>query len=174
MVPFHLIFLFQTTIRPKIRVLTNFFLSAPTTIWPKYMVLFHLLFLWCTTIRPKIKVHINLIVLFVHDHLTKVRGYSYSLIYSFLNFANILFALFLAVLPWHFVFHIQSSTSYPYISHAIFMEVLLLYISYTISMAIWSLSPENCWMIKASYKPHLRHTYLKLTKTAFSILIYLR
>ena len=64
---------------------------------------------------------------------------SHSLIYTFLNSDYISFFLFLAVLPLHFLHYIQSSTSYPYILYTIFMEVLLLYISYAISMAIWSL-----------------------------------
>ena len=39
---------------------------------------------------------------FVHDHSTKVRCYSYSLIYSFLNCHKISFAIFMAVLPLYF------------------------------------------------------------------------
>ena len=34
--------------------------------------------------------------LFVHDHSIKIRGHSYSLIYSFLNCANISYTLFIA------------------------------------------------------------------------------
>ena len=89
MVFFHLIFLFCTTIRPKIRVLIGLFFYVDATIRPKYMVLFHLFFLLNTTIRPKIKIHtdfflymytsirpkvrvfINLFILFVYDHSTK-------------------------------------------------------------------------------------------------------
>ena len=74
MVFFHLIFLFCTTIRPKIRVLIGLFFYVHATIRPKYMVLFHLFFLLNTTIRPKIKVHIDLFLLFVHDHSTKIHG----------------------------------------------------------------------------------------------------
>ena len=77
-------------------------------------------FYLCTTIRPKIRVLINLFISFLHDHSTKVRGHSYSLIYTFPNCANISFALFLTVLPLHFVRYIQSSFSYPYISYTIF------------------------------------------------------
>ena len=112
-----------------------------TTIRQKYMIFFHLFFFLCTTIRPKIRLFIDLFLLFTHDHLTKVRGHSYSLIYSFLNCANnsfaifkavlsyISFALFLAVLPLYFVRYIHSSTNYPYILYTVFIEVLLLYIS---------------------------------------------
>ena len=38
-------------------------------------------------------------------------------------------------------YYIHSSSSYPYILNTVFMVVLLLYL-YTISMAIWSLSPN--------------------------------
>ena len=71
MVFFHLIFLFCTTIRPKIRVLIDLFFYVHATIRPKYMVLFHLLFLLSTTIRPKVRVLINFFILFVDDHSTK-------------------------------------------------------------------------------------------------------
>ena len=47
----------------------------------------------------------------VHDHSTKDRGYSYSLIYFFLNCANISFAIFMAVLPLYFVRSISGSTT---------------------------------------------------------------
>ena len=49
-----------------------------------------------TTIRPKIRVLINLIFLFAHNHSTKVRGHSYSLIYHCPSCANISFAVFMA------------------------------------------------------------------------------
>ena len=115
-----------------------------TNIQQKYEIFFHFFFSLCTTIRPKIRVIINLIFVFVHDHLTKVRGYSYSLIHTFLNCTNISSAVFLAVLPLRFVRYIQSSASYPYISCSIFMKVLLLHISYAISMAIGSLNLKRC------------------------------
>ena len=67
-----------------------------TTIRPNYIVLFHLFFLWCTTIRSKIRVLINLYLILVHDHSTKVRGCSYSLIYDFLSCPHISFAIFMA------------------------------------------------------------------------------
>ena len=121
------------SIQPKFRIslIYSFFIERPfnqnlgspliyffhlqTIIRQKHKIFFHLLFFFCTTIRPKIRVLTNSIFLFAHDHSTKVRGDSYSLIYSFINCANISFALFLAVLPLHFVRYIQSSTSYPYI-----------------------------------------------------------
>ena len=79
----------------------------------KYMIFFYLFSLLCTTIRPKIRVLIDLFFLFVHDHSTKVRGHSYSVIYSFLNCANISFAIFI--------------TDCPYISYALFLAVVPLY-----------------------------------------------
>ena len=56
----------------------------------------------------------------MHDHSTKVRGHSYSLIYSFLHCADISFAIFKAVYLWK----------------------CCSYISYAISMTIWSVSPH--------------------------------
>ena len=54
MVLFHLIFLLCTTIRPRLRVLTDLFFYLHTTIRQKCIVLFHLFFLLFTTIRPKL------------------------------------------------------------------------------------------------------------------------
>ena len=104
---FHLFFLLCTTIRPKIRVHTDSFLYL------------------CTTIRPKIRVLIDLLFSFAHDHSTKVGCHSNSLIYSFLNSANIWFA----VLPLYFVCYIRTL-----IFRALYSRCS--YISYTMSMAI--------------------------------------
>ena len=87
----------HTTIRPNCRALFHFyFFSARpfdqklgssliyifhlhTTIRQKYMTFFlSFIHSLCMTIRPKISVLINLFILFVHDHSTKVRGRSYS------------------------------------------------------------------------------------------------
>ena len=84
MVFFHLIFLFCTTIRPKIRVVIDLFFYVHATIRPKYMFLFHLCFLLSTTVRPKITVHIDLFLLFVHDYSTKIYGLL-SFILSFVH-----------------------------------------------------------------------------------------
>ena len=116
MVFFHLFFLLCTTIRPKIMVLIDLFLLfahdhstkiygplsfilsfAIERVRPKDMVLFHLFFLLCTTIRPKIMVLIDLFLLSAHDHSTKSRGHSYTLIFYFFNWANISYAIFMAV-----------------------------------------------------------------------------
>ena len=91
MVFFYLIFLFCTTIRPKIRVLIGLFFYVHATIRPKYMVLLHLFFLLNITIGPKIKIHtdffylfttirqkymvlIDLFFLWARDHSTKIDG----------------------------------------------------------------------------------------------------
>ena len=84
MVFFHLIFLFCTTIRPKIRVVIDLFFYVHATIRPKYMFLFHLFFLLSTTVRPKITVHIDLFLLFVHDYSAKIYGLL-SFILSFVH-----------------------------------------------------------------------------------------
>ena len=74
MVFFHLIFLFCTTIRPKIRVLIDLFFHVHATIRPKYTVLFYLFFLLNTTIQPKIRVHTDLFLLFLHHHSAEIHG----------------------------------------------------------------------------------------------------
>ena len=130
-----------------------YFFYLHTTIRQKNMILFHLIFLLSrpfdqksgssliyffylhTTIRPKTRVLINFF-LFVHDHSTKVRGHSYSLIYSFFNSGNISFGILKAVLPFYFVRSIRGSAAltlkfrtlyswkcYSYISYAIFMAI---------------------------------------------------
>ena len=90
------------------------------------MVLFHLFFLLSTIIRQKIRVFIDLFLLYVHKHLTKLGGHYYSLIYSLLTSANILHAIFMAVLPWYFVRFIHESTGL-YIPYSLFMAVASLY-----------------------------------------------
>ena len=110
-------FSLHTTIRPKYRVHFHLFFLLCTTIWPKNRVFIDLFHIFaydnstkmyrplsytlpsCTTIRPKISVLINLYLLFVYDHSTKIRVHFYSLIYFFLNCPNILYAIFMAVLP---------------------------------------------------------------------------
>ena len=57
-------------------------------------VLSYLFFLLFTTIRPKIKVLIDLFLLFLQDHFSKIRGHSNSLFF-FLNCAKILFSSFI-------------------------------------------------------------------------------
>ena len=64
------------------------------------------------TFPSKLRILISLFLLFVQDHSTKVRGHSYSLIYFFLNWANISFAIFMAVLPLYFVRSISCCTAF--------------------------------------------------------------
>ena len=47
------------------------------------------------------KIHgpLPFILSFEHDHSTKIKGHSYSLIYSFLSCVNVSYAIFTAVLP---------------------------------------------------------------------------
>ena len=108
------------------------FFYLHTTIRPNYMVLFHLFFLQCTTIygyfgiefinftfkgklRPKIRVLINLFFLFVHDHSTKVRGHSYSLIYSF---------LIVSIFRLHYCLYISSTIFYIHGTAALIFRTL--------------------------------------------------
>ena len=79
-----------------------YFFYLHTTIRQKYIVLFHSFSLSARPFDQKLRVLINLFRLFVHDHSTKIRGHSYSLIHSFLNCANISFAIFMAVQPLYF------------------------------------------------------------------------
>ena len=127
-----------TTIRPKVRVLIDFFLSFAHDRSTKMYDRLSFTLSLCTTIQPKIRVVINLFFSFIRNHSTKVRGHFYSFIYSFLNCANILFAIFMALLSLYFACSISGSVAfifrelyskqyYPYISYIIFMEVLLLY-----------------------------------------------
>ena len=129
-----LIYLFYlyTTIRPKIRVLIVFFLFAhghSTKLYNLFSFIYFILPL-LTTIRPKIRVIINLFFSFVHDHSTKVRGHSYSLIYFVLNCTNNSFALkLLYFVRYNHILIFRTLYSWKYCS----------YISYAISMTIWSL-----------------------------------
>ena len=45
-----------------------------------------------------IRVLIYIFISFVHDHSTKIRGHSYSLIYLLINCVNVSYATFMAVL----------------------------------------------------------------------------
>ena len=70
-------------------------------------VLFYLFFLLRTTIRPKIKVLIDLFILFLHDHSTKIRGHSNSFFFLIVSkFCSL--ALFMAILLLYFVGYIYS------------------------------------------------------------------
>ena len=103
------------------------------------MYLFHLR----TTIQPNIRVLINLIFILVHNHSTKVRSYSYFLIYYFLNCANISFAMFKAVLPLHFVRSIHRGAALTFIFRTLYSWQCCSYISCAMSMFIWSNIPAT-------------------------------
>ena len=62
-----------------------FFCARPSDqeLWSSLIYFFY----FQSTIRPKYMVFIHLFLLFTHDHSTKIRGHSYSLIYSFLRAA---------------------------------------------------------------------------------------
>ena len=117
----------------KIKVLNDLFLLlVHDHLTSQVMVLFHLFFLLCRTIlpkvgslliyfylymtiRPKIRVLINfLLLLFIHNHSTKVRSHTLtlSLIYSFLHCADISFPIFKAVLPSYFVCSVSGSGAF--------------------------------------------------------------
>ena len=119
-------FYLHTTIRPNtwLSFIYSFFNARlfNQKLGSTLVFFFHLY----TTIRPKIRVFINLIFFLVHNHLTKVSGHSYFLIYYFLNCANIPFAIFKAVLSLYFVRSIHGGCSKPccsYISYAILMSI---------------------------------------------------
>ena len=105
------------------------------------------------TIRPKFKDLINFIFIFAHDHSTKVRGHSYSLIYHCPSCANVSFAIFMAdtafiifllqvVLLLRFVWA-NSWQYYRYIFRTLYSWWHCSYISYAMSMAIWSHDPNS-------------------------------
>ena len=66
----------------------------------------------CKNIRLKIRVFINLFIFICTRHSTIVRAHSYSLIHSFLICANIVFTIFMAVLPLYFVHSVSGSTDF--------------------------------------------------------------
>ena len=134
-----LFFHLHTTIRPNYRVLFHLFYSffsarsfdqklgssliylfhLHTTIRQKYMIFFLSFILsLCTTIRPKNRVLINLLFLFVHDHLTKL-GFTLS----FLRCVNISFAIFMTDTALIFL-SLCFRQCCLYISSAIFIVVL--------------------------------------------------
>ena len=135
MVLFHLFVLLWTTIRPKVRVVIDLFLLFAHNHLTKIYGLVSFILSLCTTIRSKIRVLINLFFYLYTTIQPKLgRGHCYSLIYSFLNSTNILFAIFMAVLPLYFVCSISDSTAF--ISRPLFSQQYYPYILYTIFMAI--------------------------------------
>ena len=116
MVLFHLFFLFCTTIRPKIRSLTDLYLlfahDHSTKIYDPLSV-FHLFFLCAQPFDQTLGYSL---IYFFHLYTTiqpKLgRGHSNSLIYSFLNCTNISFAIFMTVMPLYYVRSIPGRTAF--------------------------------------------------------------
>ena len=72
---FHLIFLFYTAIRPKLRVLIDLFLlCAYDHSTEIYGPLSFILSSVHSTIRPRLRFLTYLFILFAHNHLTKMKG----------------------------------------------------------------------------------------------------
>ena len=138
MVLFHLFFFCTRPFDQKLGSSSSYFFYVHMTIRPKYMhmVLFHLFFLLCTIIRPKRRVLIDLFFLFVHNHPTKIRGHSCSLIQSFLNCANISFAIFNSVLLLYFVRSIHGSAALTLIFRALYSQKYCSCVSDAIFIAI--------------------------------------
>ena len=131
MVLFYLFFILSTTIRPKIRVLTDLFLSCThdhsteicgilifiisfvhdhSTKTQGTHILLLFFFLHAHSHLIKICGPLPFIITFVHDHSTKIRGHSYFLIYPLMNSVYISYAAFIAVLIY-FVHYIQGRTA---------------------------------------------------------------
>ena len=143
MIFFHLFFLCALAFEQKLWSSLIFFFYLHTIIRKKYMIVFHLLFLCARPFDQKLG---SSLLYFSYLYTTTIlpklaRAHSYSLVYSFL-FANISFAIFMAVLPLYFVCYIHSSTTY--IFRTLKSWKSCAYISYAIFMAIWSRTqPEN-------------------------------
>ena len=145
-----------TTIRPKIRVAIELFLSfffyffhLQTTIRQKYMIFFRLFFLCARAFRQKLgSTLIYFFYFYTAIRLKLGRALSYSLVYTFLNCANI-FVCYIhgsTVLIFRTLYFWQYCL---YIPFSIFISVLLLYFVYYIHgsaslfMATWSLSLKH-------------------------------
>ena len=89
------------------------FFHLHTTIRQKYTIFFHLFFLCARSFLEKLGSSlIYFFCLYTAIQPKLGRGHSYSLIYSFLNCANISFAIFMAVLHLYFVRFISGSTTF--------------------------------------------------------------
>ena len=108
MIFLHLFFLCARPFDQQLGSSMIYFFYLHTTIPQKYMIVFHLFF---PCAQPfDYQLGSSLSFLFVHGHSTKVKGHSYSLIYSFLNCANISLAIFKVILPLYFARSISGST----------------------------------------------------------------
>ena len=115
-------------------------------IWSSFVYSF---FILCTTIRPKIRVLFNLFFLFVHYHSTKnvpimcyIQG-STSHVRSVSGSSAFIFR----------IQYIHSSTTLMF--PTLYSWKCCSYISYAISMAIWSLSPEVS-SLQSEFRPGVR------------------
>ena len=130
---FHLLYSFFSA-RPfdqKLGSSLIYFFHLHTTIQQKYMIFFLSFILsLCTTIRPKNRVLINLLFLFVHDHLTKLGVTLTLLVFLFLDVSIFRLLYSWQVLPLYFYRFVSGSTVFifgPLYSHTIFIGELLLY-----------------------------------------------
>ena len=118
-------FFFCTTIRPRLRVLTCLiFLYAHNHLIKICGPLPFIITFEHDHSTKVIRVLIYIFISFVHNHSTKIRGHSYSWIYWLINCINVLYATY-------------GST---YIFRTLYSWWHCSYISYAMSMAIWSLS----------------------------------
>ena len=102
---------FCTIIQTKIRVLIDLFLLFAYNHSAKIYDRLSFITSLCTIIRSKIRVLISFFFyLYTTIQPRLGRSHSYSLIYYFLNYANISFSIFTAVLPLYFVRSISGST----------------------------------------------------------------
>ena len=127
MIFFHLFFLCAQPFDQKLGFSLIYFFYLYTTIQQKYIIVFHLFFLFARPFDQKLGSSLIYLFLFVHDNSTKVRGHSYSLVYSFLNCVNISLAIFMAILPLQFVRPISGSTAFIFCLVAVFIAVLPFY-----------------------------------------------
>ena len=165
MVLYHLIIILYTTMRPESRVFVDLFLSCAhdhsteicgflifivflfTTIRPRLRVLTFLIFLYAHNHLIKICGPLPFIITFVHDHSTKIRRHSYSLIYHCFSCGNISFAIFMAytaLIIFHgfcfkqYCFYVLCARIHerPYIFRTVYSWWHCSYISYAMSMAV--------------------------------------
>ena len=113
-----------------------YFFYLHTTIRQKYIVLFHLFFLFARPFDQELGPSL-IFFLFVHDHSTNVRSHSHSVIYYFLNCANILFAIFMAVLPLYFVYYVHWSAAL--IFHTLYSWLYIHYIHWSATLTFLTL-----------------------------------
>ena len=91
-----------------------YFFRLHTTIRQIYMTFLSFVHSLCTTIRPKKRVLINLSILFVHDHSTKL-GVTLTLLFIILLDVALFRLLYSwQILPLHFIRYVHNSTTYKF------------------------------------------------------------